>query len=68
MSCLSKFNPHSAVLYWLKNRHDKVHPHAVKQEWSQGVFSEAGASKSISLSEHNSTKVSLPIIPMCPGT
>lgn len=58
MSCLSKFNPQPAVLYWLKDkkRHDKVHPNAVKQEWFTGVFSEA--SKTIPFSDQNYTKIS----------
>lgn len=56
MTCLSQFNPHPAVIYWLKqkNRHEKAYTNVMKQEWFQGVFPDAAISKGTI--ENKSTK------------
>lgn len=42
MLALDEFDPQPAVFDWLnkKKRHSKMHTHAKKQEWYQGVFDE----------------------------
>uniref|UniRef100_A0A2S2QYM8 Uncharacterized protein n=1 Tax=Sipha flava TaxID=143950 RepID=A0A2S2QYM8_9HEMI len=42
MPALDEFDPQPAVFNWLnkKKRHSKMHTHAKKQEWYQGVFDE----------------------------